>query len=289
MPPEQSTNNQRRAEARERARVEREKRQRREALKKILIRLGATVGALALLAAIGGGVWLATRPAGPGPANMASNGVLFTGGGGDIQVVKTEGVPAEAEATPTDTSKYSAPARIKTYIDFSCEYCKAFETTNSQQIKEMVASGAATLEVYPVAILGDYSVRAANAASCLAAYQPDSFLDASDAFYANQPAEGGAGWSNSEILDIWGKAGITPSDEVRSCVNDGRYADWVQAATEDVVSDPAIVNPATGRFGTPTVFVNDVRWEPTSLEDPAEFASFVTENSGPGAAAPQSP
>lgn len=57
------------------------------------------------------------------------------------------------------------------------------------------------------------------------------------------------------------------------------YGDWIGTRTNDVTSDPDIVNPATGSFGTPTVFVNEARYQPKILLDPAEFAAFVRANS----------
>lgn len=281
MTAERVTKSQRREHARELARIEYESRLKKQKRTKFLIRLGATVGALAFLAAIGGGVWLATRPAGPGPANMASGGALFTGSGGEISIVETPGQPAETAPVASDTSSFGAPANIVSYLDFGCEYCKAFETTNAAQIEELVAAGEATLEVVPVAITGPYAVRAGSAASCLAAFQPESFLDMLAAMYENQPSEGDT-LANAEILDIWRNAGIEPSPQLESCVGDGRYTQWIRANTERVVSDPEIVNPATGRFGTPTVFVNDQRYQGT-LTDPAVFAQFVSDSSKPAA------
>lgn len=279
MPPQPATKNQRRAEAREIARLEREQRQKRQRRTKVLVRVGATVGVLAVLAAIGGGIWLSSRPDAPGPANLLSGGALFTGSNGEISIVETAGQAAGEDPTPSDTSSYDASANIVSYLDFGCEYCKAFETTNAAQIEELVAEGEATLEVVPVAITGPYAVRSASAASCLAAYQPESFFDMLPAMYDNQPAEG-TSLTNTEILEIWRNAGIDPSTELESCVNDERYAEWIQANTERVVNDPAIANPATGGFGTPTIFVNDIRYEGT-LQDPAVFAQFISDNSRP--------
>lgn len=271
------TKNQRRAEAREIARREREKRQKRQKMRKIAIRAGVTVGVVALLVAIGGGIWLSTRPEGPGPANLASGGVLFTGSGGEISVVETPGQPAGEDPIPNDTAPYGADANIVSYLDFGCEYCKAFETTNGAQIEEMVSSGSATLEVVPVAITGSYAVRAASAVACMVEYQPESFFDMLPAMYDNQPAEGGT-LTNAAILDLWRGVGIEPSGDLQSCVKDERYSDWIQANTERVVSDPAVANPTTGGFGTPTIFVNDQRYNGT-LDDPTVFAQFVTASS----------
>jgi hypothetical protein len=64
-------------------------------------------------------------------------------------------------------------ANIVMYVDYLCPFCGQFEATNSESLRTMVESGAATLEVHPIAILTNksagtqYSLRAANAAACV--------------------------------------------------------------------------------------------------------------------------
>jgi protein-disulfide isomerase len=280
---ERLTKDQRREQARELARLEREARLKAQSRNRILIRVGATVGVVALLAAIGGGIWVATRPAGPGPVNMASDGILFTGtDDGTIEAVQTGAVPAEGTPIPTDPDAYDVPARIVTYLDYGCPYCNQFETTNASQIADLVAAGYATLEVHPISILdrafagSEYPTRAANAMACVAAEVPDAFLDANAALFANQPAEGTEGLTDDGIREILDTAGAL-NDEVSACIGDRRYEGWVVAATERATSDPDLANPSTGGFGTPTVLVNGVRYT-GALDDPNAFAAFVAQN-----------
>lgn len=283
MAQERLTKDQRREQARELARLEREARLKAQARNRILIRVGATVGVVALLAAIGGGIWFATRPAGPGPVNMASDGILFTGNAdGEVEAVQTGAVPAEGTPIPTDPDAYDVPARIVTYIDYGCPYCNQFETTNASQIAELVAAGYATLEVHPISILdgaflgSEYPTRAANAMACVAVSKPNAFLDASAALFAGQPAEQTEGLTDDEIRDILDSAGAL-DDEISACIGEKRYAGWVEAATDRATSDPDLANPSTGGFGTPTILVNGVRYT-GALDDPSAFATFVAEN-----------
>jgi len=280
---ERLTKDQRREQARELARLEREARLKAQSRNRILIRVGATVGVVALLAAIGGGIWVATRPAGPGPVNMASDGILFTGtDDGEVEAVQTGAVPAEGTPVPTDPDAYDVPARIVTYLDYGCPYCNQFETTNASQIEELVAAGYATLEVHPIAILdgaflgSEYPTRAANAMACIAVSKPSAFLDASAALFAGQPAEQTEGLSDDEIRDILDSAGAL-NDEISACIGEKRYAGWVKAATDRATSDPDLANPSTGGFGTPTILVNGVRYT-GALDDPSAFATFIAQN-----------
>jgi protein-disulfide isomerase len=280
---ERLTKDQRREQARELARLEREARLKAQARNRILIRVGVTLGIVALLGGIAGGVWLATRPAGPGPVNMASDGILFTGtDDGEVEAVQTGAVPADGTPIPTDPDAYDVPARIVTYLDFGCPVCNLFETTNAAQIEELVAAGYATLEVHPVSILDrvwlgtEYSTRAANAMACVAVSKPSAFLDASAAFFVNQPAEETEGLTDDQIRDLLDTAGAL-DDEISACIGEKRYADWVAAATERATSDPDLANPSTGGFGTPTVLVNGVRYT-GALDDPQAFAAFIAQN-----------
>ena len=283
MNQERLTKDQRREQAREIARLEREARLKSQARTRVLIRVGVTLGVVGLLGAIAGGVWLAVRPSGPGPVNMASDGILFTGADdGSIRAVQTGAATTDGTPVPTDPDAYDVPARIVTYIDYGCPYCNQFETANGAQINELISAGYATLEVHPLSILDraflgtEYSTRAANAMACVAASEPDAFLDANAALFAGQPAESTEGLTDDQIRDILDSAGAL-NDEISACIGDRRYAGWVAAATERATNDPDLVNPTSGSFGTPTIFVNGVRYG-GALDDPNAFASFIAEN-----------
>lgn len=273
------TKKQKRQARQERARAELAKQQKRDNRRKLFVRAGVTLLVLGALFGVGLAARDASRPvAESGPTNMISGGAVFTGVDGKAQIVETPAMAKGADPVPTDPEKFDAPSRIVTYLDLGCEFCKAFEDANGQQIEEMVAAGDATLEVKPVAITGDYAVRAGSAMSCVVAEQPDSFFTILKTMYANQPPEGGT-LTNQEILDMWSGAGVDASSDLESCVMAERYTDWIQTRTEAITSDPALANPQTGGFGTPTIFVNDKRYTPQNLSDPAEFKKFVEANS----------
>jgi protein-disulfide isomerase len=279
---ERLTKDQRREQAREIARLEREDRQKSQRRTSILIRVGATVAIVGVLAAVGWGIWVGTRPAGPGPANMASDGIVMVGAEDGISAVVSSAIPADGTPVATDVTDYDEPVRIVTYIDFGCPFCGQFETANSAQIHELVAQGYATLEVHPINLLSNqfqgsrYSARSANAAACVAAYQPDSFLDVSDAFYAQQPAETSSGLSNGEILTLLDGAGVA-SDDITNCVDSEEFMGWVDAATDRALVGPLPNTEEVSVSGTPFILVNGVRYT-GALDDPSAFASFVAQN-----------
>src|SRR4029453_3461656 len=162
--------NERREAAREKARILREEQKKRERRNKFLIASGVPGGVALIAALIIPLVVQNTRPEGPGPANMASDGILLTAGDdGGIVAVETPARAAGATPTPTVPDESGEVANIVMYVDYLCPFCGQFEETNSDSLRTMVESGAATLEMHPIAILTNksagtqYSLRAANA------------------------------------------------------------------------------------------------------------------------------
>lgn len=279
MAEERLTKDQRRAAAQEAARVLREKQKRRARRNRFFLIGGSTLGILAIFAVVALVLINAQpKPAGPGPANMASDGILITGSADGLKVVETDPIPEGGKPTPTDTDSLTAQLHIVTYIDYLCPFCNQFETTNAAAIQQLVESGTADLEIHPIAILDRssldtrYSSRSANAAACVAEYSPDQYLDVNAALFAAQPAESTAGLTNKELIDVLAGAGVA-SDDVTDCVNDETFKGWVSAATTRALADPDLKN-ADGNFGTPTVLVNGQRYE-GSLTDASEFQAFV--------------
>ncbi len=225
-----------------------------------------------------------TRPATAaelGPKNMASDGVLLTGSGGQIVTTRTPAVKI-GHPVATDTSAHSATVNIVEYIDYQCPVCLGFEKANLANTAALVADGTATLEIHPVSILDRssqgtrYSSRAANAAACVANFDPDSFLNATAALYEYQPAEGSVGLSNAQILTVLGKANVKGAT-ITACVDKETYRTWVSATTaavEDGTFEHVATAP-TSFAGTPTVFVNGVQYA-GSITDAAAFTAFVT-------------
>ncbi len=221
-----------------------------------------------------------TESSTPTPKNMASDGVLLEGKNGQIFAKRTPAV-AIGSVTPTDTSAHSDTINIVEYIDFQCPYCLQFEQTNLSATAALVASGKATLEIHPIAILDRssqgtrYSSRADNAAACVANFSPDAFLNVTSALFQYQPAEGSSGLTNATLLTVLGKAGVSGT-EITRCVDNETFRDWVSATTKaetDGTFEHVAATP-TQFQGTPTVFVNGVQY-PGSLTDAAEFEDFV--------------
>ncbi|TFC86204.1 hypothetical protein E3T26_10445 [Cryobacterium sp. TMT1-21] len=272
----------RRDAARESARLMREEQQKRDKRKRWLLRGGIGAGIIAAAVIV---TLVIVNSTGPGsaavrPANMASDGILLTGDGTSITAVTTDALAADAKPIATDQSKMTDTANIAIYADYLCPFCGQFEATNGEQIATWVSAGNATLEFHPISILDQgsagskYPTRAANAAACVANFQPDSFLAVNTALFKNQPAEQTTGLTDKQIVSLVTDAGVTDKD-VAGCITDQTFTDWVAASTDRALKGPLPNADIKQIKGTPTVLVNGVAYT-GALDDPAAFESFVT-------------
>ena len=259
---------------RENARLAREQQRTRERRNRFLIQGG--IGFVILAAAIIVTIVVVTAShtiapvsAGHSPRNMDAGGIVFEGASGTASPLEAPANSASKTPSAAGTVASSGIPHVVTFIDWSCPICKQFEAAYSSKLEALVASGKATLEIHPIAILdthyqsSGYSTRAANVAACVANFEPEKFLAVQSEFYDNQPAEGSDGLTNSQLIGLLKDAGAdTPS--VTTCVNHESYKAWVTSMTQRTTQQSALADPASGEFGTPTVFINGQRWEGTS-------------------------
>ncbi|MCU1637343.1 MAG: hypothetical protein JWQ68_2582 [Cryobacterium sp.] len=275
--------NQRRDIAREKARQLREEQKKKDRRNRVFLQGGIAVAALAIVVLVALVIMNSIRPAGPGPANMASDGILLTEG---MTPVETPALKPDAEPVASKPDESGTVADIRMYVDYLCPFCGQFEATNSEQIGQWVQSGAATVEIHPISILTSksagtqYSLRAANAAACVANYSPADFYAFNAAMFADQPEEGTEGRSDEEIKDIVRASGVTKSlSQIDSCIDENRYKSWVLSATDRALTGPLPNASIPAVTGTPTVLVNGKQYV-GALDDPKEFASFVLQAAG---------
>ncbi|HEY5319588.1 MAG TPA: thioredoxin domain-containing protein [Galbitalea sp.] len=297
-PGQRPTRNAKRELAREHARIAREKVQKQQKRRRLLTQLGVGIVVLALVAVVAIVIVNANHTANvakasqttSGPKNMLSDGILLTGSNSSITAVKTAAVKAKGKPVTTDESKYPGKANIVEYIDFQCPYCDQFETADGANIQKWVAAGKATVEIHPLSFLdaqsgsNRYSSRAANAAACVAQYDPNDFLKVVTNMYKNQPAENTGGMKDSKLVSIVAGGGAS-SSQIAACINGERFKSWVSAASARANVSVFGGTVDKNNISTPTVFVNGKQWNPssaTALTDPSQFTSFV-ESVVPGA------
>lgn len=239
---------------------------------RILIQLGIATSVLVASGAIAFAVFSASTQSQAVPLNATFNDGIKVGTG--LKVYTPGFTPAETQPDPVE---------IVVYVDYQCPICAVFELPNSEQLKDWVDSGVATLELHPLSFLDGrgspnaFSSRAANAALCVADYSPDNFFAYNTRLFQSQPTEGAAGPENSDLIAFAQEVGATNIEQVGSCINSKMFGSFIKDATERALSEPI---PGTDLrvTGTPAVFVNGQQYTWSTgdeLASPARFAQFV--------------
>ena len=268
--------------ARERARELRELHKKQDRTRRRVVTLSVVGGVLVVVVVVALVILNFAQPGGRGPLNMLSDGIKV---GTGLKAVQTPGLPANSKPVPSATNP-PAVIDIKLYVDYLCPNCGTFEKKNGDQLRAWVKSGAATIEIHPIAVLTtksagtQYSLRAANAAACVAEFSPNHFFDFNDALFIDQPKEGSAGLTDQQIETRATEAGVTDMLQVSRCIKERRFRSWVQAATSRALNGPIPDADISSIAGTPTIIVNGNQFTYTTAFDPNEFAQFVLQVAG---------
>jgi protein-disulfide isomerase len=205
--------------------------------------IGGVVAAVLLVVALVAVVVVQTRRTSTAadaaaPGNTTGNGYVFAVG------------PADA------------PVTLDLYEDFQCPNCKALEQAAGSTIEGLVADGKVQVHYHGMAFLDtdandDYSTRALNAAAVVADEAgTDAYRTFHDLLFANQPAEGGSGLTDDQLVTYATQAGATGSD-VGVAIRNLAYGEWVKKAEEQASKD--------GVTGTPTVLVDGNKLDASQL------------------------
>lgn len=148
----------------------------------------------------------------------------------------------------------AAATTIRVYEDLQCPVCQQFEQIVHKPLRKGIGQGKVKVEYRIVSFLdrastNEYSSRAANALLVvLDQAGPEAFVEFHKALFADQPDEGGAGFTDDELIDMAVRAGADEA-AIRGPIEDKMYAAWIAEATNQMAVD--------GVRGTPTVFVDD--------------------------------
>lgn len=270
------TRSEQRDAARQKAKALREQNQKKAKRSKLVIQLSVVLVALGIVGGVAAVIAIeaANKVAAPvvdeAPKNLSEFGGLKVGVG--LQAFT-------ADKTPTPEASETQAPEIVIYVDYQCPICQAFDLPNSAQLRSWVDTGAATVEFRPIsfldrASLNEYSSRAANAAFCVANFEPDSFFDMHSNLMINQPAEGLAGLEDDELFELAQISGAG-TDEVKGCIQNKSFGDYIEQHTQTVLSTPQQDIQVTG---TPTILVNGTQFTWATgdeLVSPEFFAQFV--------------
>lgn len=273
--------NERREAAREKSRALREQQKKKDRRSRVILQGSLAVLVIAIVAVIGLVIVNSVRPPSPGPANMLSDGIKI---GQGFKAVPTAALQPGDTPVPSKTNAANV-IDLRVYIDYQCPYCGDFEAANAAQIKKWVSTGAATLEIHPLAILDQaslgkkYSTRSANAAACVANYSPNQFFDFSALLFENQPKENTEGLTDEKIISLTKTAKVSKADSIASCITDQKFKSWTNAATARATTDPLAGTDVKKLAGTPTIIINGKKYG-GAIDKAADFASAVSKAAG---------
>ncbi len=140
----------------------------------------------------------------------------------------------------------AAKVSIVEFSDFQCPYCERFHTTvEANLIKQYVDTGKATFVYKHIAILGQESVWAAQAAECAA--DQGKFWQFHDLLFDKQSGENQGAFNKDKLLGFAQELKLDMT-KFEPCLNQDQTADRVQADSQE--------GQKAGVRGTPTFFIN---------------------------------
>ena len=274
--------NPRREDAREKARSIREQQKQLEKRNRMLTLGIITLGSIAVIGIVAIVITSTFRAPSSGPLNMRSDGIVI---GESFVAVETAAIRPGQDPVPTVRDPASETIAIELYIDYFSPLGAAFEEANGEQITTWLETGAASLEVHPLAILDrvsqgtKYSSRAANAAACVANFSPNQFYGFHTRLLAAQPAEDTAGLTDKQMVALTIQAQVSESTKIRGCIEDQTFATWVSAARDRALTGPIPNSDVTAISSTPTVIVNGHVYE-GAPNDSVAFSAFMVRAAG---------
>lgn len=261
--------------ARERATELRSAQRRKDILGRVLL-IGAGV---IVVGAIVVGVVMSLRTTEPSatttPANMISGGIVV---GAELKAVRTDSQPIADPAKPTEINP--AVPNIRIYADYIASDMGEFQKANAEMLETLVKDGAITVEYHPIAPLASksagsqYSVRAANAAACVANFAPDQFFAFNAAMYKDQPIEGTTGRSDDDLVKLAKGAKVSDASSIEECITKQTYKGWVSSVTDTAMNEPVPNSKLDKVVTMPTVLVNEKVYT-GELTSSKEFRAFV--------------
>jgi protein-disulfide isomerase len=193
---------------------------------------------------IGGVLWQRSRSAPPDAAPVERVDASY---------------PVTVDGAVVVAGESDAEVTVDIYEDFLCPACGVFEARDSEKIERALGEGTIQVRYHVLNLLDQlsnppgYSLDAANAAVCAA--EAGQFPTFHASLFADQPSEGGRGYSLDQLVQLGRDAGITGTT-FESCVRDGTHRNAVTASFESARNDSALKREGSGGqpvFGTPTV------------------------------------
>lgn len=175
---------------------------------------------------------------------------------------------ARPDSTDNSFGDPRAPVQVAEFSDFQCPFCRRFtEEVEPRLVEEYVQSGKVYFTYRQFPILGEASVRAAEASLC--AREQGAFWPYHDILFANQDETNPQSFSDERLADFAEAIGIDGGD-LSGCLDERRYAAEVQADAQAAFT--------AGMNSTPNFLINGLNL--TGLLPYSEFARAIDDALG---------
>jgi protein-disulfide isomerase len=204
------------------------------------------------------GAWAPVALVGGGAIAIAVAAIVVGGafrGGSNTSV----NIPGRTVATQGRTlGPENARVTVDEYADFQCPYCaRASQTMDPKIEQDYVADGRVKLVFHPLALIGQESIWAADAAEC--ANEQGKFWDYHDKLFENQHGENQGDFSTDNLKRFAQELGLD-TQTFNLCLDSRKYEDLVKAETQDALNK--------GIQSTPTFVIGDQTVDgPRSYDD----------------------
>lgn len=170
--------------------------------------------------------------------------------------------PVRLDGAVVVAGQDSAKLTVDVYEDFLCPACGLFEKRDAGKIEHAIVDGSIKVRYHMVNLLDEqsnppgYSLAAASAALCAA--EAGQFPSFHATLFADQPREGGHGYTDDQLVQLGRDLGITAST-FESCVRGGTHDAAVKAQLDAALADSTLRRTRGGGqyFSTPTILIND--------------------------------
>lgn len=219
-----------------------------------------TLAAVTVLVVVAAVVIIVTTRGENSNSNAANDG-LQGRGGEEVPTVVTDNGAIRLTGAPAGTTP---PVIVTITEDFQCPACAQFETVMGPALAPYHSNPDVAVDYISINMLDrasttQYSTRAANASLCVAEKTGkdrnfSTWMEYHNMLFHNQPAEGGAGLADAELIRLAEEVGV---DDISSCVQDVPYKKWITENSEKVMSEPGFTGTPNVRINGEVVQVND--------------------------------
>ena len=205
------------------------------------------------------GAWVPVAVVGVG-AVVVVFGVILAGGlsrGGSSGDIPERTASAQGRTLGPENARVT----VEEYSDFQCPFCgRAAQTMVPEIEQDYVADGRVKFVYRPVAILGQESVWASEAAEC--ANEQGKFWDYHDKLFENQRGENQGAFSIKNLKGFAQELGLD-TQAFDQCLDSHKYEGLVNAETLDAAN--------LGIRSTPTFVIGD-----QTVDGPRSYSQLQT-------------